>query len=48
MTDEKILSPFQEVHKKIQEVRDRARKDRETDAALRERKLEKEAERNNR
>ena len=42
MINEKTLSPFQQVHKKIQEVRDRARKERENDAALREERLREE------
>jgi len=32
MTNENTLNPFQQVHKKIQEVRDRARKEQEKDA----------------
>jgi len=42
MTNEKTLGPFQEVHKKIQEVRDRVRKEQERDAVLREERLRKE------
>ena len=43
MANEQPLSPFQQVHKKIQEVRDRARKERERDEALRKERSEKEA-----
>ena len=39
MTNENTLNPFQQVHKKIQEVRDRARKEQEKDAMLREERL---------
>jgi hypothetical protein len=46
MTNEQPLSPFQEVHKKIQEARDRVRKEQEKDEALRRERLEKEAESN--
>ena len=42
MTNENTLNPFQQVHKKIQEVRDRARKQQEKDAMLREERLRKE------
>jgi hypothetical protein len=42
MTNENTLNPFQQVHKKIQEVRDRARKQQEKAAALREERLRKE------
>jgi len=42
MTSEKTLSPFQQVHKKIQEVRDRIRKEQEKDAVLREERLRRE------
>ena len=42
MTNEKTLGPFQQVHKKIQEVRDRVRKEQERDAVLREERLRKE------
>jgi len=44
MANEQPLGPFQEVHKKIQEARDRARKEQEKDEALRAERLEKEAE----
>jgi hypothetical protein len=44
MANKQPLSPFQEVHKKIQEARDRARKEREKDEAVRAERLEKEAE----
>jgi len=43
MTNEQPLSPFQEVHKKIQQARERIRKQREKDEALREEMLEQEA-----
>jgi hypothetical protein len=43
MANQQSLSPFQQVHKKIQEVRDRARKERERDEALRKERSEKEA-----
>ena len=39
------LSPFHEVHRKIQEARERGRKERERDEALRKEKSEKEAKR---
>jgi len=41
MTNEKTLGPFQQVHKKIQEVRDRIREEQEKDAVLREERLRK-------
>jgi len=44
MANEQPLGPFQEVHKKIQEARDRARKEQEKDEALCAERLEKEAE----
>jgi hypothetical protein len=44
MANEQPLSPFQEVHKKIQEARDRVRKEQEKDEALRAERLEKEDE----
>jgi len=44
MANEQPLSPFQQVHKKIQEARDRVRKEQEKDEALRAERLEKEAE----
>ena len=40
--EQQPLSPFQEVHRKIQEAHDRARKERERDEALRKEGLEKE------
>ena len=43
MANEHPLSPFQEVHKKIQEARERVYKEREKDDALRKEKSEKEA-----
>ena len=43
MTDEQILSPFREVHKKIKEARERAHKERERDEALRRERSQKEA-----
>lgn len=39
------LSPFQEVHKKIQEARNRIREEQEKDEALRKERLEREDER---
>jgi hypothetical protein len=35
MANQQTLSPFQEVHKKIQEARERGRKERERNEALR-------------
>ena len=43
MANEESLSPFQEVHKKIQEARERAQKERERDDALRRERAETEA-----
>jgi hypothetical protein len=40
MPNNKPLSPFQEVHKKIQEARDRIREERERDELLREERSE--------
>ena len=45
MANQQSLSPFQEVHKKIQEARERARKERERDDALRKNRSENEAKR---
>ena len=45
MPNEGPLSPFHEVHRKIQEARERGRKERERDEALRKEKSEKEAKR---
>ena len=45
MANQQSLSPFQEVHKRIQEDRERGRKERETDEALRKEKSEEEAKR---
>ena len=39
MTNENTLNPLQQVHKKIQEFLDRARKEQEKDAMLREERL---------
>src|SRR5262252_8398521 len=43
MANQQSLSPFQEVHKKIQEARERARKERERADALRRESSENEA-----
>jgi hypothetical protein len=43
MANQQPLSPFQEVHKKIQEARERGRKERERNEALRNEISEKEA-----
>ena len=43
MANQQTLSPFQEVHKKIQEARERGRKERERNEALRNEISEKEA-----
>jgi hypothetical protein len=43
MENETPLSPFQEVHKRIQEARDHARVRREEEASLRKKKAEEEA-----
>jgi len=43
MANEQPLSPFQEVHKKIQEARKRAREEQQRDDALRRERLEEEA-----
>jgi hypothetical protein len=43
MANEEPLSPFQEVHKRIQEARERIRKERESDDALRRERSEEEA-----
>jgi len=43
MESEKPLSPFQEVHKKVQEAVDHAREVREKEAELRKKKAEEEA-----
>ena len=43
MANEQPLSPFQEVHKKIQEARERIYKARERDDTLRRERSEKEA-----
>jgi len=45
MANEQPLSPFQQVHKKIQEARERVRKERERDEELRKEKSEEEAKR---
>ena len=45
MANQQSLSPFQEVHKKIQEVRERARIERERADALRRESSENEAKR---
>jgi len=41
MENEQSLSPFQEVHKKIREARERIRKEQERDEALRKEESEK-------
>jgi hypothetical protein len=43
MANQQSLSPFQEVHKRIQEARERGRKERETNEALRKERSEEEA-----
>ena len=43
MANQLSLSPFQEVHKRIQEARERGRKERERNEALRKERSEKEA-----
>jgi hypothetical protein len=43
MANQQSLSPFQEVHKRIQEARERGRKERERNEALRKERSEKEA-----
>ena len=43
MANKPSLSQFQEVHQKIREARERARKERERDEVLRRDRLEKEA-----
>jgi hypothetical protein len=40
MPNDKPLSPFQEVHKKIQEARDRIREEQERDELLRQERSE--------
>ena len=45
MANQQSLGPFQDVHKKIQEARERARKERERDNALRRKRSENEAKR---
>jgi len=45
MANQQSLSPFQEVHKRIQEARERGRKERERDEALRKEKSEEQAKR---
>jgi len=45
MANQQSLSPFQEVHKKIQVARERARKEREGDDALGRERSENEAKR---
>ena len=42
MANQQPLSPFQEVHKKIQEARERGRKERERNEALRKERSEEE------
>ena len=43
MANQQSLSPFQEVHKRIQEARERGRKERERNEVLRKERSEKEA-----
>jgi hypothetical protein len=43
MANQQSLSPFQEVHKRIQEARERGRKERERNEALRKERSEEEA-----
>lgn len=43
MANEEPLSPFQEVHRRIQEARERIRKERERDDALRSERSEEKA-----
>lgn len=43
MTDKNYVNPFEDVHKKVQAFRDRAREANEKDAEVRERRAEHEA-----